>query len=124
MKFYKCSKCGQILTVFDPKCPGITCCGKDVTELTANTTDGAHEKHVPVIKVQGTAVQIDVGSAPHPMQETHLIEWILLETDRGAYRASLRAGDEPKAVFTLREGEKPVTAYAYCNQHGLWKADV
>ena len=46
MKFYKCNKCGQILTVFEPKCPGITCCGESVSELVPNTADAAREKHV------------------------------------------------------------------------------
>ena len=37
---------------------------KDLTqgeELTANTTDGAHEKHVPVIEQNGNTVTVKVG---------------------------------------------------------------
>ena len=124
MKFYKCNKCGQILTVFEPKCPGITCCGEKVTELVANTTDAAHEKHVPVAEVNGSSVCVKVGSVEHPMLEAHFIEWILLETDKGFYRVNLKAGDKPEACFTLQKGEKAVSVYAYCNLHGLWKADL
>ena len=27
-------------------------------------------------------------------------------------------------VSALAEGEKPVAVYAYCNLHGLWKAEI
>ena len=30
-------------------------------------------------------------------------------------------GDAPKAVFALAPGETFVSAWAYCNLHGLWK---
>ncbi|MDY4483746.1 MAG: desulfoferrodoxin family protein, partial [Butyricicoccus porcorum] len=29
-----------------------------------------------------------------------------------------------KAVFALADGDSVVSAYAYCNLHGLWKADA
>lgn len=35
-------------------------------ELIANTTDGAHEKHVPVIAIQNNEVKVAVGSIVHP----------------------------------------------------------
>ena len=53
------------------------------TEVTANTTDGAHEKHVPVITVSGDEVKVAVGSVEHPSLEAHYIEWILLVTETG-----------------------------------------
>ena len=43
-------------------------------EITANTTDGAYEKHVPVIEQQGDHVMVKVGSVPHPMLDVHWIE--------------------------------------------------
>ena len=45
-------------------------------ELTANTTDGAQEKHVPVITVSGDEVKVEVGSVEHPSLEAHYIEFI------------------------------------------------
>ena len=35
----------------------------------------------------------------------------------------LNAGEAPKAVFALAD-EKPEAVYAYCNLHGLWKAEI
>ncbi len=91
-------------------------------ELTANTTDGAHEKHVPVITVDGDTVAVKVGSVEHPSLPAHYIEWILLETEMGFQIHYLKPGMKPEAVF--RVNEKAVAAYEYCNLHGLWKAEA
>lgn len=91
-----------------------------MTELTANTTDAAVEKHVPVVTVNGNTVEVNVGSVTHPMEEKHFIEWIALETKNGNQLKYLKPGDAPKAVFALTEGDEVVRAYAYCNLHGLW----
>ena len=93
-------------------------------ELKANTSDGAAEKHVPVISTNGNIVTVKVGSAPHPMTDAHYIEWICLETKQGRQRKSLSPSDEPVAKFALTEGDSVVAAYAYCNLHGLWMANA
>ena len=100
------------------------CCGEEMLELVPNTSDGAGEKHVPVIERDGQTVTVKVGSVAHPMLEAHYIQWIALETAQGMQRKTLKPGDEPKAVFALAEGDEPVAAYEYCNLHGLWKADA
>ena len=91
-------------------------------ELTANTTDGAQEKHVPVITVSGDEVKVEVGSVEHPSLEAHYIEWILLETEQGFQIHYLKPGMKPEAVFETNEAV--VAAYEYCNLHGLWKAEM
>ncbi|MBQ7109525.1 MAG: desulfoferrodoxin, partial [Clostridia bacterium] len=63
------------------------------------------------------------GSVEHPMTEEHHIVWVYLQTDRGGQRKCLEIGKDPVVTFTLSD-EKPVAAYAYCNLHGLWKADI
>ena len=122
MKFFKCKHCGKIIAVVnDVKVPTI-CCGEKMEELVANTEEAAHEKHIPVVKVEGRLVRVEVGSTLHPMLEAHFIEWIALETNRGNQRKVLKPGAEPKAEFALLEGEEVIACYAYCNLHGLWKA--
>lgn len=91
-------------------------------ELTANTTDGAHEKHVPVITTTGDEVKVEVGSVEHPSLPAHYIEWILLETEMGFQIHYLKPGNKPEATFKTTEPVK--AAYEYCNLHGLWKAEV
>lgn len=91
-------------------------------ELTANTTDGAYEKHVPVIEQKGDHVTVRVGSVPHPMLDVHWIEWIVLETAAGYQKKDLKPGEAPEAEFAVTE--PVIAAYEYCNLHGLWKAEA
>ena len=92
------------------------------TELTANTTDGAYEKHVPVIEQSGDIVTVKIGSVEHPMLPAHYIEWILLETEQGFQIHYLKPGMKPEASFKVNE--TVMAAYEYCNLHGLWKAEA
>lgn len=99
------------------------CCGQPMTEVVPGTTDAAVEKHVPVITVDGNMVKVEVGEVEHPMADVHYIEWIALETTKGAQRKALNPGDTPCAEFALTDDDSVVAAYAYCNLHGLWKAE-
>jgi len=89
-----------------------------------NTTDAAHEKHVPVITVNGNIVEVVVGSVEHPMMEQHYITGIYLETTKGGQLKHLSPGEAPKASFIISENEEVVAAYEYCNLHGLWEASI
>ena len=93
-------------------------------ELVANTVDAAHEKHVPVISISGDEVKVAVGSVEHPSLPAHYIEFIILQTTSGMQMKWLKPGDTPVATFKLSSGESAVSAFEYCNLHGLWKADV
>jgi superoxide reductase len=116
---YKCEKCNNIVEVMH-KGPGtLVCCGQPMALYTANTTDAAQEKHVPVVEKMGDGYQVKVGSASHPMEEKHFIEWIELIADGEVHRRFLEPGQDPKADFQLKAQD--VTARAYCNLHGLWK---
>ncbi len=122
MKFYKCAHCGKIIAVVnDVKVPTI-CCGEPMKEIVANTEEAALEKHIPVYKVEGNIVKVEVGSTLHPMIEAHYIEWILLETKFGNQRRKLLPNQEPKTEFAILPGDEVKAVYAYCNLHGLWKA--
>ena len=94
------------------------------TELIANTVDAAQEKHVPVIEVIGDTVTVKVGSVEHPSLDAHYIEWIVLVTESGFQMKWLKPGIKPEAVFILAPEDKVVSAFEYCNLHGLWKARV
>ena len=123
MKIVRCEQCGKIAGIIqDSACP-TKCCGEPMAVLEANTSDGALEKHVPVVEIDGSLVTVTVGEALHPMLDAHYIQWILLETKEGCQRKALKPGDAPKAVFALPEGDEVVAAYEYCNLHGLWKSE-
>ena len=121
MKFYACEHCGNIIEYVKDVGVPVVCCGKKMTELIPGTSDGAPEKHVPVVTVNGDKVLVEVGSVEHPMVEEHYIQWIAIETTRGSQRVKLDYTDKPRVEFKLTEGEALVAAYEYCNLHGLWK---
>ena len=92
------------------------------TALEPNTTDAAQEKHVPVVALEsdGRLIHVTVGSAEHPMQDDHYIEWVALEAGDRFEMHALKPGQSPTVFFP--GGVKSGTVYAYCNLHGLWKA--
>lgn len=124
VKFFLCRTCGNLVNMITEGGGTLVCCGKEMTELNPNTADAATEKHVPVITVDGNSVNVVVGSALHPMTEDHYIGFIALETNKGLHRMDLDHTGSPEAAFALAEGETAVAAYAYCNLHGLWKAEA
>jgi superoxide reductase len=123
MKFYVCEHCGNIIEYVKQTAVPVMCCGQKMTEMIPGTSDGAMEKHVPVVTVNGDSVIVEVGSVEHPMVEEHYIQWIVIETTRGSQRVKLEYTDKPRAEFKLAEGEEVIAAYEYCNLHGLWKSN-
>ena len=122
-KFYVCSHCGNIVEkVKDARVP-VMCCGKKMEELVPNTVEASGEKHVPVVSMEGGRLTVNVGAVDHPMEDKHFIEWVHVDLENGSMRKSLKPGSHPNVVFELG-AEKPVAVFAYCNLHGLWKAEL
>ena len=124
VKFFVCEHCGNVVEKVEDHGVPVMCCGKKMAELVPGVVEASHEKHIPVAKVEGNLVKVAVGLVEHPMAEEHSILWVYLETCCGVYRKYLEVGKPPVAHFALAEGEKPIAAYAYCNLHGLWKAEI
>ena len=69
--FYRCSHCGNVVAkVIDQGVP-LVCCGEPMKALKPGTSDGAVEKHLPVVQLKDGAVHVQVGSVVHPMLEAH-----------------------------------------------------
>ncbi len=124
MKFYKCETCGNIIVKLNDSSVPVVCCGKPMTELVPGATDGALEKHVPSVKVEGNKVSVQVGEVEHPMVEEHFIQWIILETEKGYQTKNLKPEEKPVAEFVVADGDKAVAVYEYCNLHGLWVKEI
>jgi len=124
VKFYICEHCGNIVTKIHDAGVPLFCCGQKMKELIPGTVEASVEKHVPVVSVQEGSVRVDVGSVAHPMVAEHYIPWIYLQTSVGGQMKELSPESAPSVTFALAEGEKPVAVYAYCNLHGLWKAEI
>ena len=119
-KFLRCPICGNLVEVINDSNVPIMCCGKPMEELVANTTDGATEKHVPVVEINNELVTITVGETLHPMTEEHYIMWIHVFTNLKEYHFNLNPSDNPQVKFSKDINEEIIEVNAYCNLHGLW----
>lgn len=122
LQVYKCELCGQMVEVLHAGDGELVCCKQPMKLMKENTTDGAKEKHVPVIEKTANGYKVKVGSVAHPMQEAHYIEWIELLADGKAYLVFLKPGDAPEATFEVQA--QNVKAREYCNLHGLWQGGL
>ena len=126
VKFYSCKACGNLLVpVIDPSIFPL-CCGEIMDLLIPGSVDASSEKHVPVItrESDGSHIAIKVGSAAHPMTEEHLIQAIVLVKEDRFGVIKLSAGDAPEARCSFDDNTAPLKAYAYCNLHGIWEANI
>lgn len=122
-RFYHCNACGNL--AFIALASGITphCCGKEMTLLKPNTSDGNSEKHLPAVEcVKEGMIKVKVGTAPHPMTKEHNIRLICLETDTEFIIHYLEETQKPEVCICFTG--KPKAVYSYCNIHGLWRTDI
>ncbi len=120
--FYRCQLCGNIVGVIEQTGPVPECCGQAMTKIEPNTTDASLEKHVPAMTREGKHLTVQVGSVPHPMTEEHHIAWVAVAQGPRTQRYELGHTEAPGVKFHVEDG--PLTVYAYCNLHGLWKAEA
>lgn len=123
--FFRCKDEKEILGLISGcKNEALKCIGGDFEELDASKAEGAGEKHLPEVNVEGNLITVKVGSVAHPMAEEHGIDWIYLETEQGSQLKKLAPNQEPQAQFALAPNDKAVAAFAYCNLHGFWKKEI
>jgi len=118
-EIYKCMVCSAIVETLQGGQGELVCCGQPMKLFTENTVDASKEKHVPVIEISDNFVKVKIGNVPHPMEETHYIQWIELVADNKSYKQFLKPGDAPEAIFEI--SAKQVGAREFCNLHGLWR---
>lgn len=102
----------------------LVCCGKDMELMTDEVkAEISGEKHIPIVEIDGTKVTVKVGAIEHPMTPEHYIEWIEVITENRTYKKFLdpTQPNQPIAIFDI--DTKIISARAYCNIHGLRKAD-
>ena len=124
LKLYYCEHCKKVVEVVADTAVPLVCCGQKMTEVKANSTEAAHEKHLPVIEKDGDKVTVKVSTVEHPMLEEHYITAIWLQTEKALYKKALVPGEKPEAVFAVSSDDKVLAAYEYCNLHGLWKTEA
>lgn len=117
---YRCAKCGNVVEMMVVGGGELVCCGEPMKLLDESNKEGAGEKHLPVIEVQGNGILIKVGSVPHPMDADHWIQFIeVIRKDGKVGRKDLNPGDKPEAFFSIKMDEI-LQVRQLCNKHGLW----
>lgn len=121
VRFYFCSICGNVIGLIDGDMDHVTCCGRKMELMRANTTDASQEKHVPVCEKVEDEIVVKVGEIEHPMEKEHYIMWIAQVSDNTTTRIRLypEQGTEVRFKYIPKS-----TVYAYCNKHGLWKTNI
>lgn len=122
LEIYKCNVCGNIVAVLHAGDGKLVCCGQPMLLQEAGVTDGAMEKHVPVVEKKDNGYLVKVGAQPHPMIDVHYIEWIEIITEDRVYRKFLKPNEQPEAFFEGVNADHFIIR-EYCNIHGLWKSE-
>lgn len=124
------------------------CCGQPLVKLIATPANDAPEHEMKFCIFGGFAnntIRVEVKNGGHPMNETHHIEWIYLRTYQGGQMKYLPPGTESATLFAMANEDayafcdreichmgwehclfqckRGHIAYAYCNQHGLYKLE-
>jgi superoxide reductase len=121
-QIYHCKVCGNIVDVAIAGAGTLSCCNQPMTHEAPNSVEASKEKHIPVVEeTADNRRRVKVGSIPHPMEEKHHIAWIETVREGRVNRVYLKPGEAPEALFcVIAEGS---IIRAYCNLHGLWKAN-
>lgn len=118
-QIYKCNICGNIVELVHVGGGQIVCCGQPMELLKEKKDEEGKEKHQPVVELKDEGMQIKIGETPHPMEESHFIEWVEVIIQNKVYRRFLKPGDNPVVNFSIKEN--PERVRIYCNIHGLWR---
>ena len=122
--FYICKKCKNFVKLLTCSGNEMSCCGMELENVVPQTDGQLSQKHLPLVSTKGNKVTVKVGELMHPSEDNHAIAWIHLITRLGSQYKYLLPGEEPAATFVLSDGDIPVSAYAYCSTHGLWKTQI
>lgn len=117
---YRCNHCGNMVEAIVEGVGELVCCGEAMELLEPRQLPEGGVKHIPVITKEDGKIVVTMGEEAHPMLEEHYINFVELIVGDQVYRANLKPGDEPKAVFDVNAEVEDVKAIEYCNIHGLW----
>ncbi len=122
LEFFRCKKCGNVVLRLSKGQGELVCCGEPMEVLDESSKTGAEEKHLPVVNKLDKGYEVKVGEVEHPMEEKHLIEWILGVGEEGVVMSLLSPQDSPVIRWSCETKIKEV--FAYCNLHSLWRKVV
>lgn len=122
MEFYTCLNCNNIVTQIGAGADVLQCCDEKMKKLEVGIVEASLEKHIPIVDIDGDRITVKVAKEMHPMEEKHFIGWVCVQTDKGFMIEYLKPSTEPQVIFYTKN--QVLNVYAYCNLHGLWKANI
>lgn len=116
--FYRCSTCGNVVTMMHDGGGKMFCCGHVMPELEGRTGGiGAHGHRLEVLHENGRLL-VRVNDGEHPSERGHRIQWIALRTTHRLTFRYLKEGARSEAFFPdVQYG----IAYCFCSIHKIWK---
>lgn len=124
-RFYHCAHCGKIIGVIEDTDVPVFCCGEAMQPMTAKDSNDCPDKKLPYVRTRDHHVSVFVGPAKHgPLEDDDHVGWVYVETNQGGHRKNLCPENRPEVSFVLSDEERARRVFAYCNKHGLWKADL
>ena len=100
-QIYKCFTCGNIVEVASAGAGTLVCCNEEMELLTPEIKEEGGVKHIPVIEKVDEGISVKLGEVPHPMDEDHYINFIILTDGEQVYRANLKQSQILKLVHTV-----------------------
>lgn len=124
-KFYMCKDCGNIVGVINNTGIPLHCCNKEMKELQPNVINSERDKNrndkSAIFRAEqnnnNNSVSIIVDKS---YLNPNSICWAYLNTEKGGQRKNLFKDDAPVLNFHVID-DKPVSAYFYCSNQGLFK---
>ena len=121
LKLYQCQHCKNIIYKAYDSGAAVSCCGEEAPLMEASVTGTGAEKHIPIISKNGSEITVSVSEITHPMEEKHYIPLIAAHNEDTVVFKCQKPGQESSLLKTTLDGS--VTAYEWCNLHGLWKGE-
>lgn len=112
VKFFKCAHCGNVIEKLVDSGVPVVCCGEKMAELLPNE-ECRPNCPFHVTKLDNVCLKIELGSEKE-------IAFVYVETEKGGIKFIPK--DEP--FVNVRCNTRPLAAYLYCKQHGLWKKNL
>ena len=120
-QYFKCSRCGNIVSVTHNGGGILICCGMPMEALEEKENGFDRDLHKAVIEKRENQLIVRVGEAKqHPMEKNHYIEWIEIKKNNFSCTRFLTPNMQAEAMFKISEYEN-IEILLYCNKHGLWK---
>lgn len=121
VSLYKNEADGKVLLDLDESSSYVRLQGLE--RLRANADWEEAKNHTIQVLQQDNRVVVRVGNPLHETDPEHYIQWVLLQTEVGISYRHLFPGSPPEVYFSESINEVK-GMYAFCNKHGLWKAEA